>query len=162
MHFAQGDIVLYGSNGACLIKSIEERSRGFYYILAPVHKDRTTLMVPVDNETLVSRMRPIPSAEEVEESIREALETEPSWIPDNATRKNHAKKVLADGNEFDLLMLFRSFRQHKEFVIENGKKATSSDTAILRSAQDRIRDEFSLVFDIEPDEVAAFIASRKS
>ena len=160
MRFAQDDVVLYGLNGACRITSVEERERGTYYILTPVHKSRTTLMVPVDNENLVSRMRPIPPMEEVEESIRKALGTKPTWIEDNAARKEHAKDVLANGNEYDLLMLCRSFYKHKEYVLDHGKKATSSDISILRSVQDRIRDEFSLVFDIDPSEVDEFIATQ--
>lgn len=160
MNFSQDDIVLYGLNGACRIQSIEQRERGTYYILVPVHKSRTTLMVPADNETLVSRMRPIPPVEEVEESIRKALATQPTWINDNAERKEFAKDVLANGNEYDLLMLCRSFYQHKEYVLDHGKKSTSSDISILRSVQDRIRDEFSLVFDIDPSEVDDFIAQH--
>lgn len=162
MHFSQGDIVLYGLNGACRITAVEERENGAYYILVPVHKTRTTLMVPVDNEALVSRMRPIPPAAEVEESIRKALETNPTWIEDSTARKEHAKHVLANGNEFDLLMLCRSFYKHKEYVMDHGKKATSSDISILRSVQERIRDEFSLVFGIDPSEVDSFIARQSA
>jgi CarD family transcriptional regulator len=160
MHYGKGDIVLYGLNGACRIKAIESREQGAYYILTPVHKDRTTLMVPAGNEALVARMRPVPPAEEVEASICKALQTTPTWIDDNAERKEHAKNVLANGNEFDLLMLSRSFHQHKEYVLARGKKAATSDTTILRSVQDRIRDEFSLVFDINPEDVDAFIAKH--
>lgn len=162
MRFSEGDVILYGLNGVCRVKAIEEREQGSYYILSPVHKSRTTLMVPANNETLVSRMRPMPPAYEVEASIREALETEPVWIDDNVTRKEHAKDVLANGNEFDLLMLCRAFYQHKEFVLERGKKATSSDTNILRTVQDRIRDEFSVVFGIDPEEVDEFIGSHSA
>ncbi len=160
MQYSEGDIVLYGLNGACRVKAIEEREQGVYYILTPVHKDRTTLMVPVDNEMLVSRMRPIPPADQVEASIREALATQPTWIDDNSARKEHAKDVLANGDEFDLLMLCRSFYKHREYVLEQGKKSTSSDAGILRSVQDRIRDEFSLVFGIEPEKVDEFISSH--
>lgn len=160
MHYAKGDIVLYGLNGACRIEAVESREQGVYYILTPVHKNRTTLMVPAENEALVSRMRPVPSAEEVEASICAALQTEPMWIDDSSERKEHAKDVLANGNEFDLLMLSRSFHQHREYVLARGKKATTSDTTILRSVQDRIRDEFSLVFGISPEDVDAFIAKH--
>ena len=160
MTFELGEIVLYGLNGVCRIASIEEREQGLYYILVPVHKPRTTLMVPVNNETLVSRMRYMPSAEEVEESIARAVRTDPTWIDDTSSRKEHAKDVLANGSEYDLLMLCRSFYQHKEYVLSIGKKSTSSDASILRSVQDRIRDEFSVVFGIEPSDVDEFISSK--
>lgn len=158
--FQVEDIVLYGSNGACKIKEIEHRDQGSYYVLAPVHKDRTKFMVPVDNERLVSRMRPVPTRKTVQESIRKASSTEPFWIDDNSERKEHAKAILDHGTEFDMLMLARSFHVHKEHVAEIGKKSTSSDSNILRSVQEHIRDEFSVVFGIDPDDVDDFIQSQ--
>lgn len=160
--FQTNDIVLYGSNGCCRISEIETRESGSYYILTPVHKDRTKFMVPTDNENLVSRIRPVPSKKAVHDCIRRAAAAEPSWIDDNAARKEAAKDVLANGDEFDLLMLARSFHQHKQHVMQIGKKTTSSDSSILRSAQDHIRDEFSVVFGIEPEEVDAFIGGEAS
>ena len=158
--FQENDVVLYGNNGACRIDTIEQRDMGAYYILTPVHKDRTTLMVPVDNERLTSRMRPMPSPQSVEVSIRKALKDEPSWIDDTNERKEHAKQVLEQGSEYELLMLARSFHAHRQHTIESGKRATTSDSTILRSAQDHIRDEFSVVFGIPPEEVDDFIGKH--
>ena len=160
MTFELGDIVLYGLNGVCRIKEIQEREQGPYYILSPVHKPRTTLMVPMNNETLVGRMRYVPAAEEVEKSIEKAMADKPEWINDAPTRKEHAKDVLTNGSAYDLLMLCRSFYQHKEYVLSCGKKSTSSDASILRSVQERIRDEFSIVFGIEPSEVDDFLWNK--
>lgn len=154
------ETVLYGSNGACTIDNVEQGDHGKYYILTPVHKARTKFMVPVENETLVSRMRPLPSAEAVRDSIDQALSSELVWIDDNGKRKEHAKQILENGSEFELLVLVRSFHAHKQKVIERGKKTTSSDSSILRSAQEHIRDEFSIVLNIEPDEVDRFIDAR--
>lgn len=160
MQFEENDIVLYGLNGACKISEIEQREQGDYYILTPVHKDRTKLLVPVDNEALVARMRHVPSPHVVRECIRKAAKAEPKWIDDNSARREHAKDIIARGNEYELLMLARVFHLHKVHVAETGKKSTTSDSNILRSAQDRIRDEFSVVFDIEPEEVDEFIGKQ--
>lgn len=160
VQFQTDDIVLYGANGACRINEIEQREQGSYYILTPVHKDRTKLMVPVDNDRLVSRMRPVPSPKTVKESILKASQTDPAWIDDTNERKDFARQIIESGTEYELLMLARSFHTHKEHVAEIGKKSTSSDSNILRSVQDRIRDEFSVVFGIDPEEVDAFIQSQ--
>lgn len=158
--FNMDEIVLYGANGACKINDIERRDQGDYYILTPVHKDRTKYLVPVDNEALVSRMRPMPSQHAIKECIRKAAKTEPEWIDDNSERKEHAKEIISRGNEYELLVLARAFHLHKEHVAEIGKKTTTSDSNILRSAQDHIRDEFSVVFDIDPEEVDDFIGRQ--
>jgi CarD family transcriptional regulator len=158
--FQMDDIVLYGINGVCRVSTIEKREQGSYYILTPVHKDRTKLFVPTNNELLVDRMRPMPTKQHVTACIHKALETEPKWISDTSTRKAHAKEVLTSGDEYDVLMLARSFHQHRTRVIDTGKKTTSSDNSILRSAMNHIRDEFSIALDIEPDEVDSFIGSQ--
>jgi CarD family transcriptional regulator len=156
--FELNDTVLYGNNGVCRIDAVETRADGDYYILVPVHKDRTKLMVPLRNEMLVGRMRAIPSKSDAASYIREAAKKDARWISDSTERKEHAKKVLHNGTEVELLLLARSFATHKQKMLEAGKKTSSSDNGILRSAQDRVRDEFSVVFDIAPDEVDDFIA----
>lgn len=155
--FGPNDVVLYGSNGVCRIDSIEKREQGDYYILTPLHKDRTKFMVPVDNERLVARMRPMPTESDLRDSLKAAKSADVKWISDNTKRKEYAKQVFESGSVFELLMLERSFAAHKRHVMEIGKKTTSSDSSILRSAQDHIRDEFATVLKIDPEEVDSLI-----
>ena len=72
INFALNDVVLYGSNGVCKVDAIEEREMGKYYILRPVHKSHTKLMVPANNERLLNRIRAIPSVADAKESIEAA------------------------------------------------------------------------------------------
>lgn len=155
--FSVDDIVMYGSNGCCVISAIEERGSDQYYILRPVHNDRTKLMVPLNNNDLVGRIRPVPSKRTLKGYIKRAAETPPSWIDDSSERKEAAKHILSFGTEVEMLVLVRDFYDHKKAVLAAGKKATSSDNAILKSAQEYIRNEFSVVFGIEPEEVDDFI-----
>lgn len=155
--FNVDDMVMYGANGCCQVIAIETRSEGNYYILRPVRKDNTKLMVPLNNEELVGRMRPVPSKRTLKTYIKRAAETPVSWIDDSSQRKEAAKHTLSHGTELDVLVLVRDFSQHKEDVLAAGKKATSSDNSILKAAQEHIRDEFSVVFGIDPEEVDTFI-----
>ena len=155
--FNVDDIVMYGSNGCCRIDAIEDRDSGRYYILRPVNKDHTKLMVPLDNSDLVGRMRPVPSKRTLKTYIKRAAETPTSWIEDSSERKEAAKQVISSGTEVEMLVLVRSFYKHKEAVLASGKKATSSDNTILKTAQQHIRDEFSVVLGIDPDDVDDYI-----
>lgn len=133
-----------------------------YYILRPVHNDRAKYMVPATNEKLVSRMRFLPERTEVLADIKQAALDEPKWIKDTNERKTYAKHVLEAGSPYELLMLARTFKQRKAYVASIGKRSTSSDLSILRQAQDHIRDEFSVVLDIEPEDVESFIKDYQS
>ncbi len=155
--FSVDDIVMYGSNGCCRVDAIEQRDTGEYYILRPVHKEHTKLMVPLDNEDLVGRIRPVPSKDALKDYIKRALDEPLLWIDDSNERKETAKHVLSHGTEVEMLVLVRTFYKHKEEIMAAGKKATSSDNSILKAAQQHVRDEFSVVFGIEPDEVDDFI-----
>lgn len=158
--FARDDVILYGSNGVCRIDEIEERETGAYYSLSSVHKRHTKFLVPVDNEHLVGRMRPLPEKQAVLDAIEGAKDASLSWIKDNDKRRTHAREVIDGGSMLDLLVLEKTFALHKQKVTEIGKRSTSSDSSILRNAQDHIRDIFSVVLGIEPEEVDDFIASR--
>ena len=71
--FSAGQTVLYGANGVCRIEEITTRRVGSaeteYYVLKPVWSESSTLYVPTRNETLVSRMRFVTTAE----SLRKIL-----------------------------------------------------------------------------------------
>ena len=151
------DIVMYGINGCCRVSAIEKRGSEKYYILRPVHNDRTKLMVPFDNEELVSRMRHVPSKRTLKNYIKRAAEQPNTWIDDNSERKEAAKKVLSSGTEVEMLVLLRSFYLHKEAVLAAGKKATSSDNSILKTAHEHIRDEFSVVLGIDAEDIDDYI-----
>ena len=155
--FKVDDIVMYGVNGCCRVDAIEKRDAAQYYILRPVHKEHTKLMVPLDNEELVGRIRPVPSKRTLRGYIKRAAEAPTTWIKDTNERKEAAKHILATGSEVELLVLLRSFHKHKEATLAAGKKATSSDNSILKSAQEHVRSEFSVVLGMEPEEVDDYL-----
>ncbi len=160
--FSKGDLVLYGSNGVCRIDDIEPREQDDYYILYPVHKQRTRLMVPVHNAHLMARMRSIPSAADLKAAMHTAFSQPIEWIDDTSARKESAKEILARGNEGEVLSLMRTFYLHRQAAIEAGRKSTLSDKSILKEAEQLIFDEFSVVFQLEPEEVSDLISAEAS
>ena len=68
--FEVGQTVLYGTEGVCRITEIQEmkvgKKKSEYYVLKPVYRDGATIYVPMDNATLLNRMRQVLSAEEID------------------------------------------------------------------------------------------------
>ena len=69
------EYVSYGTQGICQIEAI--RSIQFegcsgareYYVLHPIDRVQSSIFVPVDNQRLTSRMRPVLSPEEIDRAI---------------------------------------------------------------------------------------------
>ena len=64
-----GDKVCYGTEGVCSIVRIQEMkvggAKGKYYVLRPIYRESATVYVPLDNERLIARMRPVLSQQEL-------------------------------------------------------------------------------------------------
>ena len=86
-----GQIVLYGTEGACIVTEICKMKVGHkreeYYVLRPVHREGATVFVPLNNELLLSKMRPLLRREEIDALIDKVSLEEPLWIEDAAERK---------------------------------------------------------------------------
>lgn len=160
LNFEIGDIVLYAAHGCCRVADIEQRDGDTYYVLHPINKINTKFLVPLSNKALVARLRKLPTPQDLNTSIDRAADSDTTWIENVAERRDTARQVLAEGDEYDVLMLLRSFSEQKKVAKTRGKKMLTSDAAILRSAQDYVRDEFSLGLGIEPHEVDSLLDER--
>lgn len=162
MRFKINDLVLYGINGVCRIQDIKDLDIGTYYILIPVHEDRTKLMVPAKNEELTSRMRPVPSAKTMDGVIRQAVSSRIPWISDSSERKEAAKDAISQGDECKMLVMEKQLSDHHRNVLRAGKKFTTSDMKSLRALRRHLADELSVVYDITPSEVRPYVKKKAS
>lgn len=153
-----GDVVLYGTSGACRVDSISQTEYGEYYILVPLFMSRTRISVPRKNAELVAKMRPIPGRAETRARIRKALAMRMPWIEDDNTRKMEAKRIIAADDDIELIGLIQCFYIHKQKTLEAGRKFHVADENILQSAQVKLHNEYAVIFDIAPDEVPSLIA----
>lgn len=103
--FQPGDIVLYAAHGCCRIDDVDTRENGSYYVLRPLNNSETKYLVPTDNPNTLQRLRPLPTPQELSSSMHRAAESDVTWIEDVATRRDTAKQILAEGDEYDVLML---------------------------------------------------------
>ncbi|MEG0593289.1 MAG: CarD family transcriptional regulator, partial [Coprobacillus sp.] len=94
--FKQGDIVLYGSEGVCVIDEVMTRQfkeeAMEYYILKSVYHPASKIFVPTQNEELMSRMKDILSKNEIYQLLDDIKEEELIWIDHDNQRKERYKQ----------------------------------------------------------------------
>ncbi len=159
-----GQIVLYGTEGACRISEICKMKVGHkreeYYVLRPIHREGATVFVPLNNEVLLSKMRPLLSREEIHELIDRVSMEVPLWIEDASERKAEYQRILLSTQREELLRMIRALYQRRSQLRERGKHLRGSDEQMLRDAEKLLNDEFALVLEIKPREVPEYIQSR--
>lgn len=153
--FKLGDTVLYGACGVCKIEDIAEKSFGSsvqnYYVLVPLNDKRSTFFVPVNSETLVSKMRFVMSAEEINSVIKDTSNTA-QWIENHRKRKDVFKNLAGGGNFKETLSLARCIHNHGEEISGSGKKLHKNDEMLYKEAMKVLCEEISFSMNITKEE----------
>ena len=152
--FEIGRCVCYRAEGVCRITDIREESFGtstktLYYVLTPVHDEKSTVYVPTDNELLVSRMRALLTAKEICELVESLREVRMDWIPESRARNAKFREILGDGDRDALIVLLLTLLDRAG---EGGKKPSTVDENAARRAKKLLLEEFSATTDLSTEE----------
>ena len=162
--FEVGKTVSYGPQGVFRIAEIADKNltgkKQKYYILRSVKGNGSLVYVPVDNEKLVGKMRPLMSTEQVIALIDEMPLEECTWIENDDERKDTFRKIIAESDPQKLAYLIRSVYLHKLELDGNSKKLHISDERFFKEAERILYDEFSMALDISSDDVPSFIVAK--
>ncbi len=162
--FSVGETVIYGAQGVCKIKDISCMQFGNekreYYILNPIYEEKATIYVPADNEKLLSHMRSIITADDIDKLIKSASKDELEWIEDDAKRKEFCEEVIKKGNRKELMLLIEMLYLHWEELKTQKKHFHIADERYLKEAEKLLHDEFAYVLGITRDEVPEYIMSK--
>lgn len=157
--------VNYGTQGICKIeelRSIKFNSDSHardYYILKPVYQENAQIYVPAENQTLLDKMRPIFSPEEIDQIILSVQDQDMLWINDRTKRLARFREILSGRDERELLLLASClYRKSKE----SGKGLCSSDAEILKQAEKAIEQEFSFSLKMSTKSIGAYIREKLS
>lgn len=160
MMFTVGDMIVYGENGVCTVKSIGplEISGGskdrLYYSLSPLIGSGT-YFTPVDSGAF---MRPVMSREEAEALIDAMPEIEPAICYDN--RFNHVdafyKELFRQHSCEALVSIVKGLRCR----MEARKTKSSRAEATMKRAKDMLHGELSVALDIQLQDVEDYIHRR--
>jgi len=158
-----GQSVVYGIHGVCNIIAVEvktvDRKKIPYYILEPLEQPGTRYYIPSQNQTALSKMRPLMTRE----SLQAMLTTESlgdCWIPDENKRKQYYREIINGVDSPALLRMVHALHRHKREQEAQGRKFHLCDENFLRDAQRVLGVELSIVLDIPKAEVSAYIRAQ--
>ena len=164
--FEVGQYVVYGTNGICIIDSIEQVSFAAgapaetYYILRQ-HKNRANkYFVPMKNESLVAKMREPMVREDIEDILMGLSDGDVKWIKDRRERGDYFRSILHDGVSVRLLNMVTCIYEKKRELAKIGKKLSVTDMTTLKSAEKLVEEECAWALGIPQEEVPAFIRRR--
>ena len=160
--FRVNDYVNYSAQGVCKIEDIRairfptcSRTRE-YYVLKPVHQNDTRVFVPVENQALTDRMRPILSPAEVDRIILRVKDQDMLWISDRKQRSARFQEILSRRDEEELLLLAGClYRKSRE-----AKGLTAGDAQALKRAEAVIQQEFSFSLQINAGQIGEYIRRK--
>ncbi len=155
-----GTYVMYGKTGVCLVKEKIVMSGGQYYVLSPVSDSRSSVYVPCDNATLVARMCPLLTREEIDHLLSCADEVKMTWIDDRNERGLLCRTILGGGDRKELIRLLCCLMRKKVERLEIGKRLSTMDENTLQECVRLVQEEFSMVLGIEKSEVGPYIQER--
>lgn len=161
--YEKGDFVNYGTQGICQVEDIrtikpDRRSQAHdYYVLRPLHQDNASVFVPVDNQSLAARMRPVLSREEIEETIMSVKDQALLWVSDRKERTALFQKILIRRDERELLLLGSCLYTKAR---ENPKGLSASDAQTLKKVESVIEQEFSFALQMHAQDVGAYIRKK--
>ncbi|MBO5939073.1 MAG: CarD family transcriptional regulator [Clostridia bacterium] len=166
--FEIGSYVSYRAEGVCMISDIREERFGAlgamakYYILSPVGDEKSTVFVPMDNERLLSMMRPLLSADEILQMVEELRDERMEWIEESRARNARFREIFADGDRKQLIVLLNTVAEHSEMIRQLGKKVGSTDENAMYRAKTMLFEEFSMTTDLSSmDEILPLLRGER-
>ena len=159
--FKLNDYVCYGATGVCQItETKKERISGVtkeYYVLKPVFNENSAVYVPMDNNTLLEKMRPIVSATELKKILANAKNRHDEWIQNDFQRTEYFRETLKSGNRADIIEIIRMLSRRQKELLLRGKHLHVADERTRRDAQTPICSEIAFVKKITPDQALELI-----
>lgn len=160
---AKGQYVVYGTNGICLVEDIRmmkfalDTEKNPYCILKPASSDSSTIYVPLNNEKLMGKLRPVMTKEDIDSLLLGMRDKEITWDGDRRNRTERFHDILAGGVTQTLLLMIRCIYMKKRELISLGKNLSATDEGTLKSAEKLVEEEFSYALHIPKEEVTTYI-----
>lgn len=161
--YQKNDHVNYGVHGICRIDDIRKMSLNptageqLYYILKPVSQESSTIYIPVTNEKLVERMRPVLSKEQIDEIICSVKDQKMEWIDDRKKRLAQFQEILSKRDERELLLLASCLYMKSE---TSEKGLSNGEREMLKKVENIITHEFAFSLNLSNGSIAGYIREQ--
>lgn len=151
--FRVNDVIVYGTQGVCKIVDTEEKTVGgktkSYFVLKPVSEQGSTIFVPVDNESVLKKMRRLLTKTEILCLIDTMRSENAPWIEEENERKELYKNILAKGDHLELIKMIKAIYAHKTRREAEGKRLRMSDERYFKDAEQLLYNEFQYVLELK-------------
>ncbi len=155
------DYICYGASGVCQIaETKKDRIGGVtkeYYVLKPVFNENSAVYVPIDNQMLIGKMRPILSLAAINKIITNAKKRCDQWIENDNERAEKFKEILKSGNHADIIEVVRVIHRRQKELQLKGKHLHVVDERLRRDAQIPLCSEIAYVKNITADQALQLI-----
>ena len=162
--FKVNDIVVYGSQGVFEITDIEDRKISGavkkYFVLRPKNDKGATCYVPTWNEKAWRKMRKVMTKEDIDCLIDSMPNKEPTWIENEAERKETYKRILAAGDQAAIISMLQALFLHKKEREAEGKRLHMSDEHFMKDAEQILHNEWQYVLNVDTAGLMAYIFER--
>ncbi len=162
--YSSGTAIIYGTHGVCTVKELAEHSFGdkinTYYVLQPLNDVHSLIYVPCENETLVSRIRPILTKSEVDSVIDKLLTGITEWVSCEVKRKEFTNNLLKSGDKAEIIAVIEQLYVKQDELRRQKKHYQLTDERYLKEAMKLLIDEFAFVLSISSDDVTDYVVSK--
>lgn len=165
--FDVGNYVIYRNEGVCEVSDIREETFGAvgrsetYYILTPLSSKGATIFVPLNNETLVSYMKPVLSASQINGLAEKLRDSRIDLTCDVREKNNRFKEILSLCDTEELIALVNTLSERIADAEMSGKKPLSTELNSLRRAEKILFDQFSPTTDIaSPQDILPLLSGK--
>ena len=141
----KGQYVVYGTNGICLVEDVRMMKFALY--------------VPLNNEKLMGKLRPVMTKKEIDSLLLGMKDKEIIWDGDRRNRTERFHDILVGGVTQKLLLMIRCIYMKKRELVLVGKALSATDENTLKSAEKLVEEEFSYALHIPREEVTGYIRS---
>ena len=161
----KGQYVVYGTNGICLVEDVRmmkfalDTEKNPYCILKPASSDSSTIYVPLNNEKLMGKLRPVMTKKEIDSLLLGMKDKEIIWDGDRRNRTERFHDILVGGVTQKLLLMIRCIYMKKRELVLVGKALSATVENTLKSAEKLVEEEFSYALHIPREEVTGYIRS---
>ena len=162
--FQINDVVVYGAQGVCKIVGMQEQkidgTNKTYFVLKPADDRGATFYVPTWNEKALAKMRKVMTKQDVDALIDSMPKKKPVWIANENERKETYKRILAGGNQAQIIAMIQAIYLHKKEREAEGKRLHMSDEQFMKDAEQLLHNEWQYVLNVDKAGLMAYIFER--
>lgn len=162
--FQSGECVVYGIHGVCRIvgkeKQLVNRKRTEYLVLEPLSQNESRFFVPSENPTALAKLKPILSAQELEEMLSSSEIREDCWIKEENLRKQHYRDLINGADRKSVLKMVNSLYRYKKEQFAAGRKFHQCDENFLRDAEKLLASEIALVLQMTQEQARDYLRTQ--